>query len=235
MLRRAVGLGPQGVLREVKDAKLLGRGGAAFPTAIKWEAVAANPVQPHYVICNADESEPGTFKDRVLMESDPYALIEALTVMGYACEAAHGFIYIRGEYPLAEARLRHAVAQARAHGFLGARRDGQGLRLRHRGQARRRRVHRRRGDRADQLAGRQARRAAEQAAVPRAVRPVRQADRGQQRGDAAVGAGDPARRRSRLRGNRDVELDWDPVVLPVRVRGTVPGFTSTTSASRWAR
>ena len=119
MLRRAVGLGPQGVLREVKDAKLLGRGGAAFPTAIKWEAVAANPVQPHYVICNADESEPGTFKDRVLMESDPYALIEALTVMGYACEAAHGFIYIRGEYPLAEARLRHAVAQARVLGFLG--------------------------------------------------------------------------------------------------------------------
>ena len=119
MLRRAVGLGPQGVLREVKDAKLLGRGGAAFPTAIKWEAVAANPVQPHYVICNADESEPGTFKDRVLMESDPYALIEALTVMGYACEAAHGFIYIRGEYPLAEARLRHAVEQARALGFLG--------------------------------------------------------------------------------------------------------------------
>ena len=119
MLRRAVGLGPQGVLREVKDAKLLGRGGAAFPTAIKWEAVAANPVQPHYVICNADESEPGTFKDRVLMESDPYALIEALTVMGYACEATHGFIYIRGEYPLAEARLRHAVAQARALGFLG--------------------------------------------------------------------------------------------------------------------
>jgi NADH-quinone oxidoreductase subunit F len=119
MLRRAVALTPQGVLREVKDAKLLGRGGAAFPTAIKWEAVAANPVQPHYVICNADESEPGTFKDRVLMESDPYALVEALTVMGYACEAEQGYIYIRGEYPLAEARLRHAVAQARARGFLG--------------------------------------------------------------------------------------------------------------------
>ena len=119
MLRRAVALTPQGVLREVKDAKLLGRGGAAFPTAIKWEAVAANPVQPHYVICNADESEPGTFKDRVLMEEDPYALVEALTVMGYACEAAYGYIYIRGEYPLAEARLRHAVASARARGFLG--------------------------------------------------------------------------------------------------------------------
>jgi len=119
MLRRAVGLGPQGVLREVKDAKLLGRGGAAFPTAIKWEAVAANPVRPHYVICNADESEPGTFKDRVLMESDPYALVEALTVMGYACEAEQGYIYIRGEYPLAEARLRHAVSRARERGFLG--------------------------------------------------------------------------------------------------------------------
>jgi NADH-quinone oxidoreductase subunit F len=119
MLRRAVALRPQGVLREVKDAKLLGRGGAAFPTAIKWEAVAASPVQPHYVVCNADESEPGTFKDRVLMESDPYALVEALTVMGYACEAEQGYIYIRGEYPLAEARLRHAVASARARGFLG--------------------------------------------------------------------------------------------------------------------
>ena len=119
MLRRAVALGPQGALREIKDAKLLGRGGAAFPTAIKWEAVAANPVRPHYVVCNADESEPGTFKDRVLMEEDPYALVEAVTIMGYACSAEQGYIYIRGEYPLAEARLRHAVGQARAHGFLG--------------------------------------------------------------------------------------------------------------------
>ena len=120
MLRRAVALGPQGVLREIKDAKLLGRGGAAFPTAVKWEAVAANPVRPHYVVCNADESEPGTFKDRVLMESDPYALVEAVTIMGYACGAEQGYIYIRGEYPLAEARLRNAVGQARARGFLGA-------------------------------------------------------------------------------------------------------------------
>jgi len=119
MLRRAITLGPQGVLREIKDAKLLGRGGAAFPTAIKWEAVAANPVRPHYVVCNADESEPGTFKDRVLMEEDPYALVEAVTMMGCACSAEQGYIYIRGEYPLAEERLRRAVAQARAHGFLG--------------------------------------------------------------------------------------------------------------------
>jgi NADH-quinone oxidoreductase subunit F len=119
MLRRAVDAGPQGVLREVKDAKLMGRGGAAFPTAIKWEAVTANPVRPHYVVCNADESEPGTFKDRVLMEHDPFALVEALTIMGYACGAEQGYLYIRGEYPLAESLLRHAVDQARAHGFLG--------------------------------------------------------------------------------------------------------------------
>jgi NADH-quinone oxidoreductase subunit F len=127
MLRRAVGYGPQGVLREVKDARLLGRGGAAFPTAIKWEAVAANPVRPHYVVCNADESEPGTFKDRVLMESDPFALVEALTVMGYACGAEQGYIYVRGEYPLAEARLAHAVQAARARGLLGPDVMGEGF------------------------------------------------------------------------------------------------------------
>jgi len=71
MLRRAVAIGPQAVIREVRDAKLLGRGGAAFPMAVKWDAVAANPVRPHYVVCNADESEPGTFKDRVLMSTIP--------------------------------------------------------------------------------------------------------------------------------------------------------------------
>ncbi len=118
-LRRALQLGPAGVIREVKDARLLGRGGAAFPTGVKWEAVAASPARPHYVVCNADESETGTFKDRVLMEQDPFALIEALTIMGYACGAEQGYLYIRGEYPLAEDRLRHAAAQARAHGFLG--------------------------------------------------------------------------------------------------------------------
>jgi len=127
MLRRAVGIGPQGVIRELKDAKLLGRGGAAFPINIKWEAVATNPVRPHYVVCNADESEPGTFKDRVLMEQDPYALLEALTIMGYCCGAEQGYIYIRGEYPLAEARLLHAVGQARTRGFLGPDVMGEGF------------------------------------------------------------------------------------------------------------
>jgi NADH-quinone oxidoreductase subunit F len=127
MLRRAVKLGPQGVLRELKDAKLLGRGGAAFPTAVKWEAVGGNPARPHYVVCNADESEPGTFKDRVLMEEDPFALLEAVTIMGYTCGAERGYIYVRGEYPTAEVRLRHAVEQARARGFLGPDVMGEGF------------------------------------------------------------------------------------------------------------
>jgi len=127
MLRRAVAIGPQAVIREVQDAKLLGRGGAAFPTAVKWDAVASNPARPHYVVCNADESEPGTFKDRVLMEHDPYALLEALTIMGYTCGADQGYIYIRGEYPAAEYRLQHAIAQARARGFLGPDVMGEGF------------------------------------------------------------------------------------------------------------
>jgi NADH-quinone oxidoreductase subunit F len=118
-LRTAAGLGPDGVTREVKDSKLLGRGGAAFPTGLKWEAVAKQPVQPHVFVCNADESEPGTFKDRVLIEGDPFALIEALTIAGYATGSEQGYVYLRGEYPLAHERLRHAIQQCRARGFLG--------------------------------------------------------------------------------------------------------------------
>ncbi len=118
-LRRAVELGPAGVIREVTDSKLMGRGGAAFPTGVKWDAVSKAPVRPRYLICNADESEPGTFKDRVLMESDPFALIEAMTIAGYATGCELGYLYIRGEYPLATRRLAGAIAQARRRGLLG--------------------------------------------------------------------------------------------------------------------
>ena len=118
-LRRAFELGPEGVLRELRDSRLLGRGGAAFPAAAKWEAVAHAAARPHYVVCNADESEPGTFKDRVLMEQDPFAVIEALTIAGFATGATQGYLYVRGEYPLATKRLQCAIAAARARGLLG--------------------------------------------------------------------------------------------------------------------
>jgi NADH-quinone oxidoreductase subunit F len=118
-LRRAVELGPEGVIREVIDSKIVGRGGAAFPMGRKWDAVARQPRRPHYLICNADESEPGTFKDRVLLEGDPFAVIEAMTIAGYATGCEHGYIYLRGEYPLAQARLENAIAHARDRGFLG--------------------------------------------------------------------------------------------------------------------
>ena len=128
-LRRAIELGPEAIIREVNDAKLLGRGGAAFPTGRKWEAVARTAVRPHYLVCNADESEPGTFKDRLLMEEDPFALIEAMTIAGFATGCEQGYLYIRGEYPLAARRLIHAIVQARARGLLGAAVMAQGFRF----------------------------------------------------------------------------------------------------------
>jgi NADH-quinone oxidoreductase subunit F len=118
-LRRAVELGPDGVIREVKESKLQGRGGAAFPTGVKWEAVAAQAVSPHYLVCNADESEPGTFKDRVILERDPFALIEAMTIAAYATGCERGYVYVRGEYPEPQHALEAALAEARGAGLVG--------------------------------------------------------------------------------------------------------------------
>ncbi|HEX5590145.1 MAG TPA: NAD(P)H-dependent oxidoreductase subunit E [Candidatus Limnocylindrales bacterium] len=118
-LANAIAMGAEATIREVTEAKLLGRGGAAFPTGRKWAAVAAQPATPRYVVCNADESEPGTFKDRILMEADPFAVVEAMTIEGFAVGAVRGYLYIRGEYPLAEARLSGAIEAAREAGLLG--------------------------------------------------------------------------------------------------------------------
>jgi NADH-quinone oxidoreductase subunit F len=118
-LRRALEIGPDAVIAEIAASKLVGRGGAAFPTGRKMEAVARAASHPHYIICNADESEPGTFKDRILMEQDPFAVVEAMTIAGIAAGCEHGYIYVRGEYPIAAQRLQHAIGEARRHGFLG--------------------------------------------------------------------------------------------------------------------
>ena len=128
-LRRALELGPEDVIREVTEAKLLGRGGAAFPTGRKWDAVARSPLRPHYLVCNADESEPGTFKDRVLMEGDPFAVIEAMTIAAIATGCELGYLYVRTEYPLARGRIEGAVARAREHGLLGQDVAGSGFRF----------------------------------------------------------------------------------------------------------
>ena len=117
-LDKARAIGATAVIAEVTASRLMGRGGAAFPTGRKWEAVRTEPATPHYLICNADESEPGTFKDRVLMEEDPFAVVEAMAIAALATGCTKGFIYIRGEYPLAAARLQHAIDATRRHGAL---------------------------------------------------------------------------------------------------------------------
>jgi NADH-quinone oxidoreductase subunit F len=118
-LERARQIGPVAVIEQVTGSKLLGRGGAAFPTGRKWAAVAAAQATPHYFVCNADESEPGTFKDRVLMEGDPFSIVEAIAIGAFAVGAERAFLYIRGEYPLAEERMRSAILQSVEAGLLG--------------------------------------------------------------------------------------------------------------------
>jgi NADH-quinone oxidoreductase subunit F len=122
-LRAALDLGAEAVLRELLDSRLQGRGGAAFPTGKKSEALHTQiPLgKTHYMVCNADESEPGTFKDRIIMEGDPFAVIEGMSILALVNGARKGYIYIRGEYPLAAETLRRAIRSARTHGMLGDR------------------------------------------------------------------------------------------------------------------
>ncbi len=110
---------PDEVISLLKESNLRGRGGAGFPTGVKWGFVAGTKSGKKYVICNADESEPGTFKDRLILEGDPHSIIEAIVIAGYAVGADEGYIYIRGEYTLAQTRLLNAINQAKEMGFLG--------------------------------------------------------------------------------------------------------------------
>ncbi|MCX7976686.1 MAG: NADH-quinone oxidoreductase subunit NuoF, partial [Bellilinea sp.] len=110
---------PAEVIEEVKKSGLRGRGGAGFPTGTKWGFVAREKSDKKYIICNADESEPGTFKDRLILEGDPHSMIEAMAIAGYAVGADEGYIYVRGEYLLAQERLKKAIQDAHEMGFLG--------------------------------------------------------------------------------------------------------------------
>jgi len=126
-LKKALTMAPQDVVAELKTAGLVGRGGAAFPTGIKWEGAAKSGRLPKYIVCNADESEPGTFKDRTLMEEDPHRTIEGMIIAAHAVGASRGYIYIRGEYPCAFKVMSEAVAEARLAGIIGKNIFGSGL------------------------------------------------------------------------------------------------------------
>ncbi|MCR4398855.1 MAG: NADP oxidoreductase, partial [Firmicutes bacterium] len=118
-LGKALGMRPAQVVDEVKRSGLRGRGGAGFPTGKKWEFAASSKSPEKYIVCNADEGEPGTFKDRLIMEGDPHAILEGMAIAGYAVGASEGFIYVRGEYAKSIRILGKAIEQARRTGRLG--------------------------------------------------------------------------------------------------------------------
>lgn len=118
-LRKALAMTPEEVIEEIKKSGLRGRGGAGFPTGRKWEACRQASGKPKYVICNADEGDPGAFMDRSILEADPHSVLEGMAISAYAIGSQDGYIYVRAEYPLAVKRLKIAIAQAREHGFLG--------------------------------------------------------------------------------------------------------------------
>jgi formate dehydrogenase iron-sulfur subunit len=128
-LRNALDMSGEAIVQAVTDSGLRGRGGAAFPTGIKWKTVLGAPASQKYVVCNADEGDSGTFADRMIMEDDPFVLIEGMTIAGIAVGATKGYIYVRSEYPHAIAVLNDAIATATAHHYLGEDVAGSGKRF----------------------------------------------------------------------------------------------------------
>ena len=118
---------PDDVIKTITDSGLRGRGGGGFPTGRKWALTAPNKAPQKYVVCNADEGDPGAFMDRSVLEGDPHCLVEAMTIAGYAIGATQGFVYVRAEYPIAVARLQIAIDQAREYGLLGKNIFGSGF------------------------------------------------------------------------------------------------------------
>jgi NADP-reducing hydrogenase subunit HndC len=118
---------PEDVIKVMKDSGLRGRGGGGFPTGLKWSFTAANAADQKYVVCNADEGDPGAFMDRSVLEGDPHAVVEAMAICGYATGATEGYIYVRAEYPIAVKRLEIAIAAAKEHGLLGKNIFGSGF------------------------------------------------------------------------------------------------------------
>ena len=186
-LERALRLEPQDIVNIVTESGLRGRGGAAFPAGIKWQTVLDTPARQKYIVCNADEGDSGTFADRLLMEADPYQLIEGMIIAGLAVGATRGYIYLRSEYPRAREVLAAAIARARAQEYLGDNIRGSGQDVPAGADDGRRRLYLRRGDLPAGEPGGQARHGAGQAAPAGHRRPVRPAHGGEQCADPGGG------------------------------------------------
>ncbi len=200
---------PKETVDEVKKSGLRGRGGAGYPTGLKWELVAKQTAPVKYVVCNADEGDPGAFMDRSVLEGDPHRVLEGMAIAGYAVGAQQGYIYVRGEYGLAIQRLQTAIKQAERERLLGSRILEQGFQFRDRPAHRRGRVRLRRRDGADRVDRRQARPAAAASAVPAGIGTVGRADADQQRRDVRQHPADHRARRRSGSLHRDGEQQGD--------------------------
>ena len=207
---------PQDVIQILLDSGLRGRGGAGFPTGLKWKFAAANDADQKYVCCNADEGDPGAFMDRSILEGDPHAVLEAMAIAGYAIGASQGYIYVRAEYPIAVKRLEIAINQAREYGLLGKNIFDSGfdfdieLRL---GAGS---VRLRRGDGPHDVHRREQGRAPPETAVPGIERPLPEADHPEQRGDLCEHPADHRQRPGMVRVHGDREFQGDKSVRPGR-------------------
>jgi NADH-quinone oxidoreductase subunit F len=222
---------PADVTREVVDSGLQGRGGAAFPAGRKWQGINLEDGLPHYLIANADEGEPGTFKDRWVLEHTPHTLVESMLMASYALGVRHSFVYLRGEYDLPWRRLAAAVEEAYEAGYIGEHVLGSELLLRHLRVPRRRRLRLRRGLLAARLHRGHARLPAQPPAAHDGARPVPAADHRQQRRDAVEHRLDRAQRRGGLPRDRhaqeprhaaDLDLRPHPPARRVRGRARLP-------------
>ena len=214
---------PEQVIAEVKASGLRGRGGAGFPTGLKWSFMPRQYPGPKYLVCNSDEGEPGTCKDRDILMFNPHIVIEGMAIAAYAMGIAVGYNYIHGEIFEVYDRFEEALEEARAAGYLGDRLFGSSFGFQLHAAPRLRRLHLRRGDRAARIARRQEGPAALQAAVPGELRPVRQADDDQQHRDLRGGAVDHQQRRPAVPRDRQAEQRRHEDLLGRRRRASCPG------------
>ena len=222
---------PDQVIAEVKASGLRGRGGAGFPTGLKWSFMPRQFPGQKYLVCNSDEGEPGTCKDRDILPYNPHIVIEGMAIAAYAMGINVGYNYIHGEIFEIYDRFEEALEEARAAGYLGDEHPRQRLQLPAARVPRLRRLHLRRRNGAARVARRQEGPAALQAAVPGQLRPVRQADHDQQHRDLRRGAVDHQQRRPGLPGDAASRT----TAAPRSSRSSATSSCPATTRSRWAR